>query len=112
MDTESPGYRSRIIDASIPWIIIVTRTVDNNSIVDITICVTGQVTNIYHFGGGLVNVSVFHIVNRGLRWQFIYLIWPFNANFPGTGWLIRAEPDCIIDTVIYTVNQQNRFVRI
>ena len=112
MDPKSPGHGSWIIDTHVPWIIIVSCSINNNSIVDITMSITRQISHINHFGGGLVNVCIFHIVNRRFRWQVIHFIRPFNTNFPGTSWFVRHEPDSIVDTVIYTVNQQNRFVRI
>jgi len=103
MNPEPPGHRSWIIDMRVPWIIIVSCPIDYYSTVHITMSISGEVTHIYHFRRGLVNVCIFHIVNRGFRWQVVHFIRPFNAYFPGTGGFFRHKPDSIVNTIVYSL---------
>ena len=86
MDPKPPGHWSWIIDMCVPWIIIVSCSIDYYSTVYITMRIPGQVTYIYYLGGRLIYVGIFYIVNRRFGWQVIHLIGALNTNFPWTGW--------------------------
>jgi hypothetical protein len=103
----SPGDWTGIIISPVPWIIIVPRSINHHTTVNIGISISGQVTHINYFRSGFVYICVFYIINGTFRWNFIHFSGLFHTNFPGTCWFVRLKPDGIVHTVIDVVNQQN-----
>jgi hypothetical protein len=80
--------RSRIIIPAIPWPVIISRTINDGSMIGVGINIAGRISNVNNRGRIVIHMDIFDIVNRIFRGYFLDLIRYNNTYFPRSGWRI------------------------
>jgi hypothetical protein len=110
--TVSEGHRPGIIISPVPGPVIKTGPIVHTAHVAIGMHIARRVTHIDHIGCGIIDIYIFHIVNRGFRRDFLNLIRNHRTYHPGACGSIGFKPDGIIAAIIALVNQQHRFISV
>ena len=73
-----------IIIRSIPGIIIIACAIHNGRTVHIAAHVSRCISNVDHFGSGVIDIYILGIVSRGLRGDLIRVFGPVGRCCPWT----------------------------
>ena len=96
---------SRIIIPAIPRFVIISRTINNRTMIGVGINIAGRISNVHNRWCIIIHMDIFDIVNRIFRGYFLDLVRYYNTYFPGSGWRTGFKPNCIIHTIISVINQ-------
>ena len=82
MHTVTISRIPRVIIGTVPWIVIISCSVYHNTTIHIRAGVSGCIPNINHFRCIVINIYVFHIVDRAFCRDIFNIFRPFSAYSP------------------------------
>ena len=98
-EIKPPGPGSWIIVCSVPWLVVISRTINNGRSINITIQISGSISHISIVRIYIIDIYIFGIIHRYIGWDQVDIDRPNGAYNKRSGRVIRNKPNAIINHI-------------
>lgn len=102
VEAKSPGPWPRVIGMRVPAWIIEPGTIHHHAVPHECAEISRRVSHVHPVRRGIVNIDVFHVIDRNRGWYGIDFRRDKVANAPRSLRIIRHKPDAVADGVVFS----------